>query len=897
MVRTTDLTAHDPRAGGGISRRSVLTLGAATAATVWLAANAGPDSVFADPLTSGSGHPGLRLSSSRLPFSFRYRGASSHQLLPTWRRSTKTGRETGGARTTDVTWLDPATGLEVVWSSTEYRGFATTSWQLTFRNTRQATLSPISDVLAMDVSASSLHDGDWGIRTANGSAAQPTDFEPYRLSLAPDTFRLFTTGGGRPTNGYRGTTEGSAIGGAWPYWNIDGGDVGLIASIGWPGQWAATVERVGQQEVRIQGGMANAGWFVPGQRLTDSPLNAISLPAGGTFTTPLAVAQPWSGGDFIDAQNEWRQWFLAHNTPRVKGRVVSPLLPTQANDYFVGQQTTVADELAFLNAYGSHHATAGTGGVHDYWWVDAGWYETPDDWPDPNTAWVPVGTWDPDPVRFPDGLAPVSARAHELGMKSIVWFEPERVMPGTWLYENQPEWLLQPASGDPQFGGAARVFDFGNPDARAWAISHFDGLIKSQGIDVYREDFNIDPLNFWNAADVPAAGSARQFSGEQGVGNWRYQDLFDGEWADIQTFTPVGYLGKPEWHDPAGGYVWPGGLHPGPANDTALAWVAPEDGVVGVRSRVSKVDPSGDGVVVSIQLNGTTLWGPTTLAGPDTAGVAADLDDIAVTQGDVLRFVINRGAAFGSDSTLWSPVVAYAADLAAVVTQYGYAQARYVSGHLAFWAELRKRNPGLFIDNCASGGRRMDLLSLRQSIVLLRSDWVLQYVGEQAATYGVSSWVPLTGTAARITGSSLDRYNARSAMAPSFHLALDPRVPDADWEELRRMAFEWESIKDAYLGDFVPLTPYSVDESTQLAYQFASTDGKTGFVQAFRRSTNSSDRLTMRIRGIQKNGRYEFRDLETGRAWRRTGRQLLADGIYAELPTAPYATTIRYRRL
>lgn len=573
MVETYEESAHEgPKAGGGLSRRSVLTLGVATTAAVWLAANSTPGSASAEPMLSASGHPGLRLSSNQLPFSFRYQGASSHEFLKTWQRSTKTRSERGKARTTDVTWQDPATGLKVVWSSTEYRDFATTSWQVAFENTGDAVLSPISDVLAIDASASRLHDGDWEIRTSNGSAALATDFEPYTLPLGADTFRLFTTGGGRPTNGYRGTTEGTAIGGAWPYWNIDGGDVGLIAAIGWPGQWAATVERVGQQSVRIRGGMANTSWFLPNQRITDKELNAIRLPAGQSFTTPMAVAQPWSGGDWIDAQNEWRQWFLTHNTPRVNGKIPSPLNPAQANHYFTGQTTTVDDELAFLNAYGAHNATAGTGGVHDHWWVDAGWYETPA-WPDPNSAWVPVGTWEPDPERFPDGLAPISARAHELGMKSIVWFEPERVMPGTWLYDNHPEWLLEPAAGDPQFGGAARIFDFGNPEAQAWAISHFDGLIKSQGIDVYREDFNIDPLNFWNAADVPATSSARQFSDEQGKDGWRYQDYLDGEWSDITAFTESGYLGKPEWHG-TGGYIWPGGMHPGPLNDTALAWVA-----------------------------------------------------------------------------------------------------------------------------------------------------------------------------------------------------------------------------------------------------------------------------------------------------------------------------------
>ncbi len=37
---------------------------------------------------------------------------------------------------------------------------------------------------------------------------------------------------------------------------------------------------------------------------------------------------------------------------------------------------------------------------------------------------------------------------------------------------------------------------------------------------------------------------------------------------------------------------------------------------------------------------------------------------------------------------------------------------RYVEGHYAMWDELRARHPGLWIDNCASGGRRIDLETL-----------------------------------------------------------------------------------------------------------------------------------------------------------------------------------------
>ena len=73
------------------------------------------------------------------------------------------------------------------------------------------------------------------------------------------------------------------------------------------------------------------------------------------------------------------------------------------------------------------------GGVKlDALWIDAGWYETK--WrprePRESIGRTPrgIGTWKPDPVRFPRGIREVSDYIHGKGMKLILWFEPERVL-------------------------------------------------------------------------------------------------------------------------------------------------------------------------------------------------------------------------------------------------------------------------------------------------------------------------------------------------------------------------------------------------------------------------------------------------------------------------------------
>ena len=47
------------------------------------------------------------------------------------------------------------------------------------------------------------------------------------------------------------------------------------------------------------------------------------------------------------------------------------------------------------------------------------------------------------------------------------------------------------------------MLNLGNPEARKWVTEHFSRLIKEQGVDLYREDFNIDPLGYWRGNDAP----------------------------------------------------------------------------------------------------------------------------------------------------------------------------------------------------------------------------------------------------------------------------------------------------------------------------------------------------------------------------------------------------------
>ena len=50
-----------------------------------------------------------------------------------------------------------------------------------------------------------------------------------------------------------------------------------------------------------------------------------------------------------------------------------------------------------------------------------------------------TGTWEPDLEKYPRGLRPIGEAAHAAGLEYLLWFEPERVAPGTRIEEVHPE--------------------------------------------------------------------------------------------------------------------------------------------------------------------------------------------------------------------------------------------------------------------------------------------------------------------------------------------------------------------------------------------------------------------------------------------------------------------------
>jgi len=426
------------------------------------------------------------LSLNQPVVSFIYDGTPSEHLMPGWMMAPlETKMLSNGQTRYMMKWTDPATGLEVRVVAVDYSDYPAVEWTAYIRNGGARETPILEQVRAINsgfrrgtaqVPGLDPNGGspirEAVLRTTQGDNFSAGSYEPLEFRLN-ELAKSFQPAGGRPTNG------------AWPFFNIDYGREGVILALGWPGQW--------QAQFMIEKDLVSA---VAGQETTH-----LRLRPGEEIRTPLVALLFWKGEDWIAGQNLWRRWFLAHNIPRPNGRLPE-LITAGSND---GPHKVATEEMKSIDAY----IRQGEGARMGYWWIDSGWYEGSDWWTDWWSA-KGIGTWKPDPVRFPRGIREVSDYVHGRGMKLVLWFEPERVYRGSYLWENHPEWLLKWNADEIDSEGEAldlkdnnRLLNLGNPAARQWLTDYISRFITDQGVDIYRQDFNVDPLKAWQINDGP----------------------------------------------------------------------------------------------------------------------------------------------------------------------------------------------------------------------------------------------------------------------------------------------------------------------------------------------------------------------------------------------------------
>ena len=632
------------------------------------------------------------------PFSFLYGGKESHSFIKSWQfRAEKIKLTEPNSEGFVYSYSDKQSGLLITCNVNVFNDFPAVEWVLKFSNTSGKNTPLIEKVAVIDYSFVTENKGTLILHHTKGSNAERSDFQPIDEKLQVGKPVYMTPSGGRSSDNT-----------AFPFFNIETPDKqGIIAAIGWTGKWYANVLQTNENTVSLKSGMEKM---------------RMNLYANEEIRTPKICLLFWKGAERMVGHNQFRQFILAHHSRKINGRFAEYPL-SGSFDYGdpepCGEYNCLTEEfaVALVKRYQLFKI------LPEVFWLDAGWY-TGCGWDKEKGGWWQnVGNWTVDKERFPNGLKPVSDAVHKTGAKFMVWFEPERVSPGSLIDREHPEWLIKLKGNDNY------LFDLGNKDALKWLTELMSNLLANEGIDYYRQDFNFDPMPYWEANDKPG--------------------------------------------------------------------------------------------------------------------------------------------------------------------RVGISEIRHIEGLYTFWDSLLERFPNLLIDNCASGGRRIDLETTSRSSPLWRTDYLYgEPNGYQCHTFGLNFYLPIHGTAIYKT----DSYTFRSGLGGTAVMNWEVTGKASEpIPSIQKRIQDYKNLRPYFYGDYYPLTESrnNTGENVWLAYQLNRPNMKDGIVIAFRRNGSTNETIRTKLSGLEENTTYELFYEDYGLKIRNTGHELM-EGFEITIPQKPSSLLVKY---
>ena len=239
-----------------------------------------------------------------------------------------------------------------------------------------------------------------------------------------------------------------------------------------------------------------------------------------------------------------------------------------------------------------------------------------------------------------------------------------------------------------------------------------------------------------------------------------------------------------------------------------------------------------------------------------------------------------------------------------------------IEGLYKMWDDLLARHPGLRIDNCASGGRRLDIEMMSRSFSVWRTDYGFKdTLAEQAQTQALAYWVPENMGFETYTARFEDDASPWKKPGPyttpeSLYLmrlgydagyGITPGAAGVDnpaWVAWMQQALaEYREVQPYIYGDFYPLLPYSLAEQDWTAWQWVRPQHKDGLVMVMRRPKSPFTTMELGLHHIDPDVVYsvEIRTTYDKSTMREMKGSDLAH-LQIQLPQSSSSKLIFYRR-
>jgi alpha-galactosidase len=198
----------------------------------------------------------------------------------------------------------------------------------------------------------------------------------------------------------------------------------------------------------------------------------------------------------------------------------------------------------------------------------------------------------------------------------------------------------------------------------------------------------------------------------------------------------------------------------------------------------------------------------------------------------------------------------------------GITQIKHIMGMYEIWDRLLERHPDLVIDNCSSGGKRIDIETMKRSIPFFRSDYQCNFNENpevlQTHNSNSSVYIPSMGCTSK---TKSDTYAARSSFSTSWGGAFYNRefqsMDEADFAWAKKTVDEYKRIRRYFSKDFYNHASAVFDPTAWVVWQYHDAEANRGILMAFRRERSPFSSVEITLKGIDENSRLEFLNLDT----------------------------------
>ena len=237
------------------------------------------------------------------------------------------------------------------------------------------------------------------------------------------------------------------------------------------------------------------------------------------------------------------------------------------------------------------------------------------------------------------------------------------------------------------------------------------------------------------------------------------------------------------------------------------------------------------------------------------------------------------------------------------VGRQGLAINLYVQGYYTFWENLKKMNPGMIFDTCASGGRRNDLDTLRLGAVPLHYSDVGWDNGLENQHYHdmLDQWFVYYKNIDQCdrNASGHDFYRVAIDLAPFISVSM-ATLNDSD--DTQKYVGQFMAVRDFFISGDYYLLRGNFTEDDWFVAQFHDPQKNAGFLRAARNADNREPEISVPLQGLDPGAEYKIHCYDTDKEQTDTemtvtGAKLMKEGLKLTLPQPRTGMIVRYEAM